>query len=315
MSIPHALVAARVLHPNGMLIVVGDPRQMPVIVANDWANVQRRSFGRYPVYRALFDYLYALQSQPARSIAMVRLATSYRVPPRLADFLRHEIYQHDGIQYHSHQREVMRAIVSGNLFVDAVLHAEYPIVLIEHDESASRARNLFEAQLVTSIVVPLIKAKLDAQRGFGVVVPHRMQRSTIKTLLKPEMPARMDMLFGDVEVAGVDTVERYQGSERDVMIVSATESDSDYIQRNESFLFDMRRLNVALSRARHKVIMVASEQVLDYIANDPQVGVQSQLWKNLRQYWCTTILFDGEIAGQRVRVRGHHMQPGTHTDV
>jgi superfamily I DNA and/or RNA helicase len=112
-------------------------------------------------------------------------------------------------------------------------------------------------------------------------------------------------------VAGVDTVERYQGSERDVMIVSATESNSAYIRRNESFLFDMRRLNVALSRARHKVIVVASEQVLDYIAQDPTVAAQSQLWKNLRQYWCTHILYDVEIAGQRVRVRGFQKDPAT----
>ncbi|MFN5678430.1 MAG: AAA domain-containing protein [Roseiflexaceae bacterium] len=311
MSIPHALIAARVLHATGMLIVVGDPRQMPVIVAHDWDSMQRRSFVRYPVYRALFDYLRDGNELFGQTPAMVRLATSYRVPPQLADFLRHEIYQHDGIAYHSVQQEQMRLVACRDAFVAAVLHPDYPIIVIEHDESGSRTRNLFEANLVTTMLVPLIQAHYDAQRGFGVVVPHRLQRSTIKSLLRPHMPARADILFDEVDVAGVDTVERYQGSERDVMIVSATESDSAYIRRNESFLFDMRRLNVALSRARHKVIVVASEQVLDYIAQDPTVAAQSQLWKNLRQYWCTHILYDVEIAGQRVRVRGFQKDPAT----
>lgn len=311
MSIPHALIAARVLHATGMLIVVGDPRQMPVIVAHQWESVQRRSFVRYPVYRALFDYLRDGAALFGQTPAMVRLATSYRVPPQLADFLRHEIYQYDGIHYHSVQAEQMRMVDSRDAFVAAVLHPDYPIILIEHDEAGSRTRNLFEATLVTTILVPLIQADYDAHRGFGVVVPHRMQRATIKTLLRPHLPVRAGTLFGDVEVAGVDTVERYQGSERDVMIVSATESDSTYIRRNESFLFDMRRLNVALSRARHKVIVVAAEQVLDYIAQDPTVAAQSQLWKNLRHHWCTEVLYDVEIAGQRVRVRGVQMRPDT----
>lgn len=309
MSVPHALIAARVLMPTGMMIVVGDPRQMPVIVAHDWANNRRQSFVRYPVYRSLFDYLLAGAELFGYAIPMARLATSHRVPPQLADFLRHEIYQHDGIAYHSRQSERMRVIAVRDGFAAAALHSDYPIVLIEHDESASRSSNLFEARLVTNLLVPLIQARYDARRGFGVVVPHRMQRSTIKTMLKPHMPARDDMLIGEVEVAGVDTVERYQGSERDVMIVSATESDSDYIRRNESFLFDMRRLNVALSRARHKVIVVASEQVLDYMASDANVALQSQIWKNLRRYWCTDVLYEAIIAGRRVRVSGLHTPP------
>ena len=118
------------------------------------------------------------------------------------------------------------------------------------------------------------------------------------------MPPAPGQLFADIEVPGIDTVERYQGSERDVMIVSATESDADYIRQNEQFLFDVRRLNVALSRAKHKVIVVAATQVLDYIASDAAIQVQSQSWKNYRQQWCTEILWEGTYQDHWVCVRG-----------
>ena len=304
MSVPQAIVAAQVLAADGMLIVVGDPRQMPVIVTHDWANEPRRSFVRYPVYRSLFDYLADGQTLFGQDVPIVRLDTSYRVPPILADFLRHEIYRHDGIAYRSQQPQVMAKIVSQGGLVQAALHAEYPLILIAHSESQSRSSNAFEAAIVRDILLPLITHNYNATRGYGVVVPHRLQRSTIKNLLRPHMPPAPGQLFADIEVPGIDTVERYQGSERDVMIVSATESDPNYIRQNEQFLFDVRRLNVALSRAKHKVIVVASTQVLDYIASDADIQAQSQSWKNYRQQWCTEVLWEGTYQAHWVSVRG-----------
>ncbi len=304
MSVPQAIVAAQVLAADGMLIVVGDPRQMPVIVTHDWANEPRRSFVQYPVYRSLFDYLADGQTLFGQDVPVARLDISYRVPPILADFLRHEIYRHDGIAYRSQQPQVMAKIVSQGGLVQAALHADYPLILIEHSESQSRSSNAFEAAIVRDILLPLITHNYNATRGYGVVVPHRLQRSTIKNLLRPHMPPAPGQLFADIEVPGIDTVERYQGSERDVMIVSATESDADYIRQNEQFLFDVRRLNVALSRAKHKVIVVASTQVLDYIASDAGIQAQSQSWKNYRQQWCTEVLWEGIYQGHWVSVRG-----------
>ena len=304
LSVPQAIVAAQVLAADGMLIVVGDPRQMPVIVTHDWANEPRRSFVRYPVHRSLFDYLADGQTLFGYQVPITRLDTSYRVPPILADFLRQEIYRHDGIAYRSQQPQVMAKIVSRGGLVQAALHAEYPLILIAHSESQSRSSNAFEAAIVCDILLPLIAHNYNATRGYGVVVPHRLQRSTIKNLLRPHMPPAPGQLFADIEVPGIDTVERYQGSERDVMIVSATESDADYIRQNEQFLFDVRRLNVALSRAKHKVIVVASTQVLDYIASDASIQAQSLSWKNYRQQWCTEILWEGTYQGHWVSVRG-----------
>jgi superfamily I DNA and/or RNA helicase len=83
----------------------------------------------------------------------------------------------------------------------------------------------------------------------GIVVPHRAQ----KALLAARMP----------ELAGaIDTVERFQGGERELIIVSATVSDREYAQSESSFLLDPRRLTVAISRPKRKLIILASRTVL-----------------------------------------------------
>jgi hypothetical protein len=309
MSLPQAVIAAQPLASDGMVIVVGDPRQMPAIVSHTWENEQRRIFARYPVYRALFDYLLDGTTLLGAPVPIVKLDVSYRVPPRLADFLRHEIYQHDHINFRAaHDTHHMHPVPAQGLAA-RVLDPDYPLILIEHDESASRSSNRFEAELVVQILLPLIKANYNATTGFGVVVPHRLQRSTIRELLRPHMPQDPQQMFADAEVPGIDTVERYQGSERHVMIVSATESQHDYIQRNESFLFDMRRFNVALSRAQHKVIVIASRQVLGYMARDVDMAQQSQMWKNYRNRWCTRNLGEMTINSQNVTIWGGHKKP------
>jgi superfamily I DNA and/or RNA helicase len=53
----------------------------------------------------------------------------------------------------------------------------------------------------------------------------------------------------------VDTVERFQGGERDIMILSFVRS------RGTGFVFDDRRLNVAITRARRKLVLVAHPEL------------------------------------------------------
>ena len=66
----------------------------------------------------------------------------------------------------------------------------------------------------------------------------------------------------------IDTVERFQGGERDVIIVSATASDPDYVLAEADFLLNLNRLNVALSRPRKKLIVVASRSVINLLVSD-----------------------------------------------
>jgi hypothetical protein len=226
----------------------------------------------------------------------------------MAEFLRQEIYAQDGIAYHSRNRDVLPRLLGESAFVDAVLTPDHPLVVVVHDERRSQQRNAFEASLVAPVLETLDREGFDPETGLGVVVPHRAQRAALQQV--------MVGLGGDdgewraIALAAVDTVERYQGGEREVMIVSATESDPAYVLMQSGFLLDPRRLTVALSRAKQKLILVAARSIFELFSPDEEVFVNAQLWKNLLHTTCTVVLWAGEVDGVWVEVRGNNPAQG-----
>src|SRR5262245_61601415 len=136
----------------------------------------------------------------------------------------------------------------------------------------------------------------------GIVVPHRAQRAALQQSF-PEL-CILDAASGLPVRSAIDTVERFQGGERTVIMFSATESNPAYLLASSEFLFDPRRLTVALSRARQKMILVASRSIFSLFSPDEDVFANALLWKNLLLRTCTTLLWEGERAGKRVAVWG-----------
>ena len=297
MNLPEAAMAALSLRPTGRLIVVGDHRQMPPIIKHDWENEARRSFRDYRTFESLFTTLLPLGAPT------IRFAESFRLHRDIAEFLRREIYHQDGIDYHSQRTELLTACPPGDPFVDAVLDPAHPLVVVVHDEAASQVRNPFEQRLILPILRTLAARGFDAEHGLGVVVPHRAQRAALQDAV-PALTIR-DPDTGAVILSAVDTIERFQGGERTAILVSATESDPGYLLQSAGFLLDPRRLTVALSRAKQKMILVAARSVFDLFSPDEDLFRDAQLWKNLRHRTCTVPLWRGEIEGVPVEVWGN----------
>src|SRR5262249_20682861 len=160
------------------------------------------------------------------------------------------------IAYHSRQRDVLPARPCAGEFVAAVLRPEYPLVVVVHDEADSQTRNEYEQALITPIIAALadpVQYGLEAAGGLGVVVPHRAQRAALQLGF-----SQLNVFAEDgttVLGSAIDTVERFQGGERTVILVSATESNRAYLMASSEFLLDPRRLTVALSRAKQKLIL------------------------------------------------------------
>jgi hypothetical protein len=236
---------------------------------------------------------------------MIRFAESFRLHAAMAEFLRQEIYRHDGIAFHSKQRAGLPAHPIADELALAVLHPDYPLVVVVHDEAESQVRNPFEEALIEPVLRTLADPAtygLGPRGGLGVVVPHRAQRAALQQAF-PEL-CIIDAATGMPARSAIDTVERFQGDERSVILVSATESDRAYLLASSEFLLDPRRLTVALSRAKQKMILVAARSIFALFSPDEETFANALMWKALLRRTCTTLLWEGMRDGRRVAVWG-----------
>ena len=108
--------------------------------------------------------------------------------------------------------------------------------------------------------------------GVGVVTPHNAQRGVVKNLL-----------LDGYENVRVDTVERYQGGEADFIIISSTVSDPDYVRTESDFLLNLNRINVAISRMKKKLVIVASRSIFEFMPQDAKDYDKALLWRGIAQ--------------------------------
>lgn len=89
-----------------------------------------------------------------------------------------------------------------------------------------------------------------------------------------------------------------------MIIVSATASDPDYVRNEADFLLNLNRLNVAISRPRKKLIVIASRSIVDLLTSDLDIFENAVIWKRLYHHYTQETLYQGTINGYQVTVRG-----------
>ena len=131
---------------------------------------------------------------------------------------------------------------------------------VEH--SGCRQKSNEEAKATRDILMSLLGQRVIDRNGREramtlddvlVVAPYNMQVNLLRSCLP--------------DGARVGTVDKFQGQEAEVVIVSMTTSGADDMPRDASFLLSRNRFNVAISRARCLAVIVASPGLLDLVAN------------------------------------------------
>lgn len=95
---------------------------------------------------------------------------------------------------------------------------------------------------------------LEERVDFGIISPYRAQVQLLRSLIRRDdklRPLRSQIM--------VNTVDAFQGQERDVMLVSLVRANEE---GQIGFLSDYRRMNVAITRARFKLIILGSVSTL-----------------------------------------------------
>lgn len=244
----------------GKFILIGDHKQLPAVVLQSKEESEvfdegLRRIGLFNLKDSLFERLYRSHLSEGDSLALDMLCRQGRMHPDVASFPNQAFYggrlEPVGLP---HQMEEISAPV---LFLPSQ----------RDTENLSGKTNRYEARMVADWAERIwleSPDSFDPHHTLGIITPYRSQIALIrKELQVKDIPALNEI--------SVDTVERYQGSERDVILYSFCVNHRYQLKflpnlTEENGVLIDRKLNVALTRARKRLIIVG---VLDILKENP----------------------------------------------
>ena len=278
--------ASQILEPQiiGLLtqvnkfIMIGDHKQLPAVVVQDESSSVVESsilhdIGLTNCRNSLFERLYDRASRcsyegEVSPIAM--LDHQGRMHPEIAEFVNENFYEKKLVAVPvKHQTEELpyKIYDEADFFIATTRIGFIDIPLPPVTERQPKL-NQYEADAIADIVEKLIELHAKNGIGFdpitqiGIIVPFRRQIAAVRTAL-----SSVTSLGEQVNDMMIDTVERYQGSQRDIIIYGTTitrpyELD---ILSNIVCLGDLlvdRKLNVAITRARKQLFILGNKRLL-----------------------------------------------------
>ena len=131
--------------------------------------------------------------------------------------------------------------------------------LVLHDTFDSQGRSPFEAKLVSELVLDLLMNGVKTTE-IGIMSPYRAQvreiRKGVKSIQRKYSQYKLNDLF-------IDTVDSMQGQEKDYIIYSMSNSNPLDLKRRLGFFYSPNRLNVAITRAIKKCIVIGNYKIFD----------------------------------------------------
>uniref|UniRef100_H2Q1Z5 DNA replication ATP-dependent helicase/nuclease n=1 Tax=Pan troglodytes TaxID=9598 RepID=H2Q1Z5_PANTR len=232
-------------------VLVGDHQQLPPLVLNREARALGMS-------ESLFKRLEQNKS------AVVQLTVQYRMNSKIMSLSNKLTYEG---KLECGSDKVANAVINLPHFKDVKLELEFyadysdnpwlmgvfepnnPVCFLNTDKVPAPEQvekggvsNVTEAKLIVFLTSIFVKAGCSPS-DIGIIAPYRQQLKIIN-----------DLLARSIGMVEVNTVDKYQGRDKSIVLVSFVRSNKDGTVGE--LLKDWRRLNVAITRAKHKLILL-----------------------------------------------------------
>nr|XP_009008079.1 DNA replication ATP-dependent helicase/nuclease DNA2 isoform X2 [Callithrix jacchus] len=278
-------------------VLVGDHQQLPPLVLNHEARALGMS-------ESLFKRLEQNKN------AVVQLTVQYRMNSKIMSLSNKLTYEG---KLECGSDKVANAVINLPRFKDVKLELEFyvdysdnpwlmgvfepnnPVCFLNTDKVPAPEQvekggvsNITEAKLIVFLTSIFIKAGCNPS-DIGIIAPYRQQLKIINDLLA----------HSSVGMVEVNTVDKYQGRDKSIVLVSFVRSNKDGTVGE--LLKDWRRLNVAITRAKHKLILLGCvpslncypplEKLLDHLNSEKLISFLFCIWSHLIAllYLCTCI--------------------------
>ena len=256
-------------------ILIGDHKQLPAVVLQNQSssivtNQSLNQIGLIDRKNSLFERLYNLHKSDKKSLAWGMLHKQGRMHPDIALFPNYSFYnsqleavptihQSSNLEYTSFEND--------NPFHKLIATKRIAFIPSEkHRSDKTNKTNTYEAQIAKELVKQIYSLykknnlHFSTEETIGIITPYRSQIALIKREIH-------QLNIPELNNISVDTVERFQGSQRDIIIYSFSINQYyqlDFLANNiedEGQIID-RKLNVAITRAKKQLFVIGNPSIL-----------------------------------------------------
>ncbi len=237
------------------VVMAGDHKQLPPTILNSEAKDRG-------LEKTLFERMIEVHGEKIKKTLRVQ----YRMNTDIMGFSNKEFYENELEAHEKVANHQLNLNKDGE--IEKVIDPENPFTLVDTNgefmeetrEGSTSKRNRGESKLVEYIHKKLVSKGVEPEK-IGVISPYSDQIDLLEERL------------GSTETE-IKTVDGYQGREKDVIVISLVRSNTD---DRIGFLGDHRRLNVALTRARKKIIVIGD---FDTLGQEEIYGKMDEYVKN-----------------------------------
>lgn len=256
-------------------MLIGDHKQLPAVVCQEKETAvvhdsTLQKIGLSSLSNSLFERLYKRCREQNWDWAYAQLSHQGRMHEQIMAFPSQHFYESTlkilppSVPAHIYQTRE-------NIFVSTEQDAPLVQILAKKrlvflptavdDLSLNQKTNRYEADLVADLIAAFNglyqnSGKTMHKKSLGVITPYRAQIAQIKAVLEERQ------LYSDQLT--IDTVERYQGGARDIIILSLCTNTLGQLESLSSLSDEGvdRKLNVALTRAREHIVILGNRDLL-----------------------------------------------------
>ncbi len=297
MVLGQGLMALAAMAPRCRVIVAGDDRQLPPVRSARGMVIDGREIGG-----SLYAFL------KASNAPEYALDETFRLNRPLTVYPERRFYA-GGYRSAVPDRTIQLAEDWSRGLQDwerVVLDPRFPTVILVHDGPSAATESPFEVGVGARLAdlfgmllrdpsgLPYRPAAFWSE-AFALVSPHRAQNAALRRRLGSSAVEPF-----------VETVDKIQGRERDVVVLTYAVSDPEFALAEADFIFSPERLNVAITRARSKLVVVVARKLLDLLPPRQETLDKSEVLREFA-FACPTLgetnLEIGGLAPVKVTVR------------
>uniref|UniRef100_A0A8C5ULQ1 Senataxin n=1 Tax=Malurus cyaneus samueli TaxID=2593467 RepID=A0A8C5ULQ1_9PASS len=233
------------IHRCNKLVLVGDPKQLPPTVKS--VKAQQYGYDQSLMARLQRHLEEQVQRNVLHSLPVVQLTVQYRMHPDICLFPSNYVYG--------------RTLKTAKAIEENRCSSEWPfqpyLIFDVADGREERDHDSYSNPREVKLVMELIRTIKEKRndlglRRIGIITPYSAQKKRIQ--------GQLDSVFKNNSPGEVDTVDAFQGREKDCIIVSCVRANIFVLSLR--FLASLQRLNVTITRARFSLFILGRLQTL-----------------------------------------------------